>query len=72
MVGVQKELAVVLNRANERHVEAALAAFALLRLARELFNKYPPAARDMLIEQMAVPFLQGEPAEEERSRFLIQ
>lgn len=72
MVDVQKELVPVLNRANSRNVEAALAAFAMLRLIRELFDKYPPAAREMLIEQMAVPFIRGEAADGDRERFLIQ
>jgi hypothetical protein len=48
MLALQKELAVVLKRANDQKLEAAIAAFALVRLARELFDKYPPPVRRAL------------------------
>lgn len=63
MMRVQKQLAEVLNRANRDHVEAGLAAFALVRLARELVNKYPDETRSVLVDQLIVPFLQNEPVD---------
>jgi hypothetical protein len=48
MLALQQELAIVLRRANDQKLEAAVAAFALVRLARELFDKYPPNVRRTL------------------------
>lgn len=48
MLALQQELAVVLRRANDQKLEAAIAVFALVRLARELLDKYPPAVRRTL------------------------
>ena len=48
MVALQQELAIVLRRANDQKLEAAVAAFALIRLARELLDKYPANVRRTL------------------------
>lgn len=56
---LQADLTQVLLRANEAHVEAALAIFALCRCARILLDRYPSRTRDMLC-QVVVGFLQGD------------
>lgn len=48
MLALQKELAIVLRRANDQKLEAAIAAFACIRLARELLDKYPNTVRHTL------------------------
>lgn len=53
MLQVQEELARVLRAANERKLEAALAAFACARLARNLLEFYPENTRKMLAELLA-------------------
>ena len=58
---LQVELSYVLQRANARHMEAALAAFACLRCARILLDKYPANTRAALLEAI-YPFLAGVPA----------
>jgi hypothetical protein len=60
---LEAALEVVLKRANDQHLEAAVAAFALLRCARRLLMNYPDPTRIVLVDQVVVPFLQGEPAE---------
>lgn len=72
MIELQRELAVVLTRANERKVEAAIAAFALLRLARELLDKYPEAARVALVDEAVVPYLRHEPETADEQRLIYQ
>lgn len=68
---LEKQLATVLNAANQRNVEAGIAAFALVRLARELVNKYPENTRHMLVEQLIVPFFRNEPVESEGGKILL-
>lgn len=60
MLTLQRELAAVLQQANREKVEAAIAAFACVRLARELLSKYNPDAREALVNQAIVPFLKFE------------
>jgi hypothetical protein len=57
MLAVQRELAGVLRRVNDQKLEAALAAFALVRLARELLDKYPEKVRSPLVD-VVVGFLE--------------
>jgi hypothetical protein len=57
MLKLQREIAAMLQRANRDKVEAAIAAFACIRLARELLDKYNPQAREALLEQAVIPFL---------------
>lgn len=59
MLEIQRGLAEVLNRANRDKTEAALAAFACIRLARELLDKYPAETKAMLLEGIVIPFLVG-------------
>jgi hypothetical protein len=49
MQALQADLAIVLRRANTQRLEAAIAAFALVRLARQLLDQYPPTAREALL-----------------------
>jgi len=56
MTELQLELSRVLIRANDAHMEAALAAFACIRCARELLDKYPDKARNELLE-VVIAFL---------------
>jgi hypothetical protein len=60
MTALENELAVVLRRANAEHLEAAIAAFACMRCARVLLTLYPEKTREMLVEQVIVPFLRQE------------
>jgi hypothetical protein len=65
---IERALAAVLNRVNqEGHTEGAIAIFALVRLAREILNRYPADARRMLVDQLLVPFLQHEPIEDQQA-----
>lgn len=72
MLTLQKDLAVVLRRANDQKLEAAVAAFALIRLARELLDKYPPKTRLALAEVCSM-FLERRKVtlEDEGSKLLI-
>ncbi len=63
MVALQAQLAIVLRRANAERLEAGLAAFACVRLARQLLDFYPEDARAALLSAI-VPFLQGKSDEE--------
>lgn len=64
MAAVQKKLVEVLNQINRvGRPEAALVVFAMMRLSRELIEKYPPQTQHMLVEQLLVPFLRREPVE---------
>jgi hypothetical protein len=65
MTDLQAQLEIVLQRANEQKLEAALAAFALARCARKIMSNYPEQTREMLIDTVIVPFLRGEPYEPE-------
>lgn len=60
MTALQAQLEIVLARANQEHVEAAVAAFALLRCARRLLILYPPTTQLMLLQDVVIPFLLGE------------
>lgn len=64
MTELQEQLSIVLRRANDNHLEAAIAAFACVRCARTLLELYPVETRVALVEQVVVPFLQGEPFDE--------
>lgn len=50
MQALQVELSLVLRRANDQHVEAAIAIFACVRCARALLDQYPDTARLALLE----------------------
>lgn len=65
MMALQKKIAEVLARANRERLEAGLAIFALARLQRELLNNYPENTRKMLVDQILVPFIQGEAVDEQ-------
>lgn len=56
MSELQLELSRVLVRANSNRMEAGIAAFACIRCARALLDKYPDKARLELIE-VIVAFL---------------
>lgn len=73
MIRVQRKLAETLNRINHEgdRVEAALVAFALVRLARELLLQYSDKARVALVEQTIVPFLKCEPVESDAGKKLV-
>jgi hypothetical protein len=60
MRALQVELSLVLRRANDQHLEAAVAAFACIRCARALLDQYPDAARVSLIT-LVVAFLEHAP-----------
>lgn len=60
MFELERELAIVLRRANDQKLEAGVAAFALARLARLLLDKYPDATRTALVDVIAA-FLRREP-----------
>lgn len=62
MIDVEKRVGEVVRPLKDR-VEAALVAFALLRMARALLNLYPEAGRRMLVEDTAIPFLRNEPVD---------
>lgn len=64
MAALQADLTTVLNRANDQHLEAAVAAFALLRCARILLDKYPSESRQALLE-VVVAFLRHDQVIEE-------
>ena len=49
MRALQRELAVVLARANAQRMEAAVAAFACVRCARILLDQYPGETRAALL-----------------------
>jgi hypothetical protein len=63
MTALQAQLEIALERANQEHVEAAVAIFALLRCARRLLILYPPEMQRMLLQDVILPFLFGEPPE---------
>lgn len=50
MTELQVELSRVLVRANANKMEAGLAAFACIRCARELLDKYPETTRETLLD----------------------
>ena len=52
MLRLQRQLADVMNQFKrvEPNAEPVIGAFALVRLARELLNKYPSSTRDVAIE----------------------
>lgn len=50
MIELQIEIQRVLVRANERKMEAAVAAFACIRAARILLDKYPPKTNAFLLD----------------------
>jgi len=50
MRALQAQLTAILMRANDQHLEAAVAVFALIRCARILLDKYPPTARAALLD----------------------
>jgi hypothetical protein len=70
MTALQRKLSEVLLRANQEGVGAVVASFAMLRLVRELMNKIGEGERTALINQVMVPFLQGEPAEGEGGKLI--
>lgn len=71
MVELQRKLAEVLLRANREGVDAVIAAFALIRLVRDLMDKVDPNASLTLVNECLVPFLQREPvADKEASRII--
>jgi hypothetical protein len=70
MVALQKKVAEVLLRANREGVDAVIAAFALTRLIRELLRRVEPASRQALVDQVIVPFIQGEPATGEGGKLI--
>jgi hypothetical protein len=57
MRALQLELMEVLRRANDQHLEAAIAAFACVRCARALLDKYPETGRRALTD-LVVAFLE--------------
>jgi hypothetical protein len=61
MAELQGALTEVLARANDQKLEAAIAAFALIRCARTLLDHYQPETRAWLVNMVVVPFLGGEP-----------
>lgn len=67
---IQASLTTTLLRANELHVEASLAVFALVRCARILLDRYPENTRSMLAG-LCARFLEGTP-EAGDERMLIQ
>lgn len=70
MQALQGRLAEVLLRANREGVHSVLAVFAMLRLCRELMHKIPQNERQALIDQVLIPFIQGEQAEGEGGRLI--
>jgi len=66
MQALQADLTTVLARANDQHLEAAVAAFALLRCARVLIDKYPAETRQALLE-VVVAFLRRDDVQERPS-----
>jgi hypothetical protein len=65
MAALQEQLEIVLQRANDQKLEAAIAAFACVRCARKIMSHYPAQTREMLIDTVIIPFLRGEPYEPE-------
>jgi hypothetical protein len=70
MMSLQQELAVVLRRANDQKLEAAVAAFACLRLARLLIDKYPETTR-MALAELCAAFLRHDKMQDEGGSDLL-
>lgn len=70
MTELQIELSRVLLRANSTRMEAGIAAFACIRCARELLDKYPDPARLALLD-VVVAFLRHEQVEIEGQRVKV-
>jgi hypothetical protein len=72
MASLQKALTEVLNRANrEDKPEAAVAAFALVRLAQQLLDNYSPVRRQELVKVIGA-FLERAPVTVEGAGRLIR
>lgn len=63
MLALQRQIAIVLKRADKDKMEAAVAAFALVRLARELLEKYPAGTQFQLID-LCCAFLRRDEVEQ--------
>lgn len=50
MMAIERSVAIVLARAREQHVEAAVVAFACVRCARILLDQYPPTVNAVLCD----------------------
>lgn len=59
MQNIQGDLERVLLPYRE-NTEAGVAAFAAVRIARTLLEKYPDSVRRQLLEEVVIPFLRGE------------
>jgi hypothetical protein len=62
MRALEQDLKVVLKQANDQRLEAAIAAFALIRCARTLLHLYPVNTRAALLSAI-FPFLAGSDVE---------
>ena len=71
MVALQRKLAEVLLRANREGVDAVIAAFALIRLVRDLMDKIDGNASTTIINECLVPFLQREPVQDKEASRII-
>jgi hypothetical protein len=67
---IQRKLAETLNRVNREGGDRMAALFALLRLARQLLEMLPEGERQMLLDQIVVPFLTGEPVDGDTGRLV--
>jgi hypothetical protein len=71
MTALQAKVSEVLLRANREGVDAVIAAFALIRLVRELMDKVDANASVALVNDCLVPFLQREPVKNDDAARII-
>lgn len=71
MTALQAKVAEVLLRANREGVDAVIAAFALIRLVRDLMDKVDANASVTIVNECLVPFLQREPVQNEDAARII-
>lgn len=69
VVKIQRELTAVCIK-YRGNTEALLVVFALLRVARVLFFRYPTRARTDLVEQVITPFFNGDVDDDQMIRLM--
>lgn len=67
---IRIKLAEVLNRVNREGGSRTAGLFALLQLARQILEMMPESERQLLLDQVAVPFLAGEPVDGDHGRII--
>ncbi len=71
MVELQRQVSDMMLRANRQGLSRIVAVFALTRCVRELLAGVDDGARNAIVGEVLIPFLQGEPPEGEGGKIIL-